>query len=526
MRVASAVLTGTLLALLVSLTVGVAEAAAEATDYELDVLRICEGVIRLFEEEPDGAWPGYSLAERPFVVYVPGKWVLLFNAGRDVEGFGPCPAGWPDLSADVRYHEGSYGDLVGQLAFEYDLDGIRTVAIGFPESLPESLEEAELKMFGYIVHEAFHQYQNEFFGEIPWAREQLYPIEDRENAALAYLEMLVLIDALAEARDGDADRCRESIARFLAVRDRRWSRADPFVATYEQGKEVHEGTARYVELTSFDLVRDLAYTSAVDGTASPLAEHFSAAAMPDYLIARFGDRMGDGFLRIEDLFRNRIYPVGSSQGVLLDHLGVDWKAQAQERTDEFTYTSLLREALGVDQDDFPGLVSEAKSRYDYEAIQAATKGEIGRYLAGYREELDAFESQPGRRIEIALSSNGVYRSRVSTAKKWVVDRGTKSLCSHYKVYTLKSDDLFLAVHQTGLFEEDDWGAHEKRVVFYAPEVGSITLDGEPLAPEEETAQTFGSIEMAGQGFGLRYSKPGAISVTDDRVIVNLIPASE
>jgi hypothetical protein len=512
--------------LLLSMTVGITETAAELTDYERDVLTICEGVVRLFEQEPGAMWPGYSLAERPFVVYIPGKWALLVNAGRDVEGFGPCPADWPDLSADVLYHEGPYGDLVGQLAFEYAVDGIRTLAIGFPESLPESLENAELKMFGYVVHEAFHQYQNEHFGEVPWAREQRYPIEDRENAALAYLEMLALIDALTEAKDGEVGRCRGPIARFLAVRDHRWRNADPFVATYEQGKEVHEGTARYVELTSFDLMRELAYTSTVTGAASPLAGHFADAAMPDYLIARFGDRMGDGFLRIEDLFRNRIYPVGSAQGVLLDALGVEWKAAAEEHTGDFTYSALLREALGVDEGDFPSLVDEAKARHDYDAILAATDEGIGTYLAGYREELAAFEGQPGRRIEVSLNSGGVYRSRVSTAKKWVVDRGTKSLCGHFEVYTLESDDLFLAVHQRGVLEENAWDDYEKTVAFYAAEVDSIVLDGEPQSLASAAEVTFGSIEIGGEGLELRYAGPGTISVTGDRVIVNLIPVPE
>jgi hypothetical protein len=501
-------------------------AGATLSDYEEGVLKICEGVIRLFEERPDGVWPGYSLAERPFMVYVPGKWALLFNAGRGVEGFGPRPADWPDLRADVLYHGGAYGNLVGQLAFDLDVDGIRCVAIGFPESLPESLTDAELKMFGYIVHEAFHQYQNELFADTPWAREQEYPIEDGENAALAYLEMLILIDALREARDGEAGPCRESIARFVAVRDHRWQRADPFVATYEQGKEVREGTARYVELKSFDLMREFAYTSAVDGKASPLPRRFRSASMPDYLIERFGDRMGEGFVPIEDLFRNRIYPVGTAQGVLLDHMDVDWKPWAQESTGEFTYASLLREASGMDELDLPGLVSEAKSRYGFEAILTATGGEIERYLAGYGEAMAAFDAQPGRRIEVALSSNGVYRSRVSTADKWVVDRGTKSLSSHYKVYTLESDDLFLEVHEAGLFELNDFDAHEKTVAFYTPEISAITLDGGRLDVAGDAARPFDSIEMAGSGFQLKYSKPGVIPVAGDRVSVDLIRPSE
>jgi hypothetical protein len=518
--------TGVLFILLVFLAVGIPVKAAGLTDYERDVLTVCEGVVRYFDEDPDRAWPGYSLAVRPFVVYIPGRWAILLNAGRAVEGFGPCPADWPDLGADVLYHEGSYGDLVGQLAFELDIDGIRTVAVGFPETLPESLENAELKMFGYIVHEAFHQYQYEFFGETPWAREQEYPIEDRENAALAYLEMLALIDALEGVRDDDAGACRESIARFLALRDYRWARADSFVSVYEQGQEVHEGTARYVELTSFDLMRGVEYASAVTGTWSPLAEHFEEASMPGYLIARFGDRMADGYLPIEDLFRNRIYPVGSAQCVLLDYLGVDWKAEAQNETPEFTYAALLRESVGVGEEDYPGFLADAKERYGYDAVLAASEEEIGRYLAGFQQAVDAFESQPGRRVEVALSSNGVYRSRVSSADKWVVDRGTRSICSNYQVYTLKTDDLFLEVHDTGVLEEDDFRAYRKRVAFYSPEITSIRVDGEPLATEGDAVRPFGTIEMAGGGFALRSSRPGTIRLSGGRVVVDLIPAPE
>jgi hypothetical protein len=502
------------------------DATAAPTGYEHDVLRICEAVFQLFEQRGDEIWPGYSLAERPFVVYIPERWALFFNADRDVDGFGPLPDDWPDVGRDILYHEGTYGNLVGQLGFDYELGGITTVAIGFPESLPESMEDAELKMLGYIVHEAFHQYQNEFFGDTPWAREQSYPIEDRENAASAYLEMVLLVDALEAARDGEPERCRRSTARFLAVRDDRWRTADPFVAVYEQGKETREGTARFVELMSFHLMRDLSYRSALDHAPSPLRACFDSASMPGYLISCFGERMGDGCVPIEHLFRNRIYPVGSAQAFLLDYFGIEWRTDAEQRTPEFTYAQLLRDGLGVDDARFATLLEEARSAYDYPAMLAAAEREIERYVAEYREAVQAFDSQPGRRIEITLSSNGVYRSRVSTARKWVVDRGTRSICSHYQVYTLESDDLFLQVHEAGLFEENDWDAYRKKVAFYEPGVVSITSDGETVDLPENAPLSFGSIELIGAGFELRYGKPGTIIAAGDRLTVFIVPAGE
>ena len=88
-----------------------------------------------------------------------------------------------------------------------------------------------------------------------------------------------------------------------------------------QGKELHEGTARYVELTSFDLMRDLAYTSAVTGGPAPLKEQFSTAAA-----ARFGSGWawlgvkGDGSLGVTKT-PNQDNPISS--GDMIPILGLD-----------------------------------------------------------------------------------------------------------------------------------------------------------------------------------------------------------
>jgi len=39
---------------------------------------------------------------------------------------------------------------------------------------------------------------------------------------------------------------------FIAVRNYRWKHADNYVRKYEQGQEINEGTARYVEMKAMD----------------------------------------------------------------------------------------------------------------------------------------------------------------------------------------------------------------------------------------------------------------------------------
>jgi len=39
------------------------------SDDEYTVLKICEGVIQLFKHFHDAIWPGYNLAEQPFIVF-------------------------------------------------------------------------------------------------------------------------------------------------------------------------------------------------------------------------------------------------------------------------------------------------------------------------------------------------------------------------------------------------------------------------------------------------------------------------
>ncbi len=509
---------------------GPAQSEETLTDMELDILRACEGVIRLFASHAGDIWPGYDLARQPFLVYIPERWALLLNCGNAAEGFGPPPPSWPEVSADVCFREGQVGNLVGQLAFGYDAGGVRTVAVGFPESMPESFEDLELKMFGYIVHEAFHEYQDQVFGDIEWAREQEYPIEDVENAALAYLEMALLVEAIEAAWADDADLANEATAQFVAVRAHRWARADSFIATYEGGKETREGTARYVELRCLDFARALDYESSVPD-APPLRRGLEHAALPGFLLEDFRGSMLDGAIPMEDLPRNRIYPVASAQGFLLDYFDVDWKREAERSTPDFAYAPLLGERLGLSQEDLTALLESARARHGYPDLLAAAGRSIESHLAAYREALAVFEQQQGNRIEIAFDTNGLYRSRSTSARRLVVDRGSHELCDRYDVYTLERDGTFFELHDVGLLEENDYDGYRKTVVFYAPSVETVTVDGDAITapasaapvPDERDADVrhFNALRIVGDGFELTHEGPGTIALAAGSIVVNL-----
>jgi hypothetical protein len=489
--------------------------------YEYTVLRICEGVVRLFQHYSEEIWPGYSLATSPFIVYIPGNWALLLNGKEGVDEFTTLPPEWPDLGTNALFHEGHYRDFVGQLVFDVRVGDISTLAIGLPDAFPVSIEHPEAEVFAYIAHEAFHQYQREAFGEIPWEREEKYPTEDVDNSALAYLEMLLLENAIEAMAVDDLERCRKLSEQFVAVRYRRWKEGDPFVAKYEQGKELLEGTAKYVEFKCLGLAADLEYLSALDGLTRPLIDYFFGMPAAERILDELENRMGDGFIPIEDLSRNRIYPVGCAQGFLLDYFNIDWKASAQRAGPGFSFARCFKDGLDMDEKKFSGLMKEAKDSFDFKSIFASSQKAIEEYRKGYGDQLKIFEDQPGVRFELEASSNNVIRSRVSRAKKWIVEKGSRCLRSHYEVYTLRGDDWSLDLHDAALLELEEWDAKRRKVVFYVPEVTSILIDGRPVTFHSDESRHFQIIEMNGENFQFNSSQAGVLMYSGNTLKVTL-----
>jgi hypothetical protein len=491
----------------------------ELTGQDSLALAVCEGVVELFKQHPDALWPGYDLAATPFVCYMPGKWALLVNHSDRVAGFGRYPDTWPKIGTDALLHVGTYENLEGQIAFDVEVGDLQVAAVPFEE------ERTSIERLAFLLHENFHQYQYHHFGEIPWEREELYPIDDRENTALACVESRLLMDALEAAKANDTVKCTARVKEFVAVRDHRWQRSDPFVARLEQGQELEEGTAKYVETKGVDLFARLEYSSLLAGQGAALAEEFSAVNTYDYLLAEFRQRTKGNSISPEDMPRNRIYPVACAQAILLDYFGIDWKTKAQEAGPAFTFAAVFEDPLGVERAEFPGLLKSAKDAYGYPTILAATDSLLREYEAGYAAELKSFEKQPGVRVEIEMSSKNLKRSRSSTAKKWLVERGSTELRNHFDVYSLESasDRTFLLqVRDAGVLERNDWGARTRKIVFFVPELASVVADGAEFAKGTAPVE-FESLEMAGEKLTLHCSGRGTIDRTDRRIEIILLP---
>ena len=486
-------------------------------------LRVTEAVLHLFEQDPDLSWPGYSLARQPFVLYVPDRWLMLFNAAPGREGFGAPPDGWPDLDGAYSFRDGGYPGLVGQLAFDVPIGDTLVVAVGLPKELPAGVENLELEIFSYVVHEAFHQYQHAAFERTTWCREEIYPISDEENSALAWLEMRILEEALGAVVAGDDELCRRRAEQFAGVRSLRWRKADSFVPGFERGKELTEGTAKYVELVCLARLGRLDYVSNVPSWKAPLHESVPDASVPSLIIKELRERRGERCLEPQDVPRNRIYAVGSAQCFLLDHLGVEWRSSAEAGGDEFTYAELIREALGSEHERLGAAARQAMDEYGYEEALAAAARARKTYERGYAAAREAFESQKGVRVEIVTPNTNVSRSRSTRERKWLVSDGEVCLCSGFEVYTLRGTQWEFDLHHAGLLELNDWENGRREIVFFAPGPLRLSLDGEPVAPGPVGAREYGSLSLRGESFSLKADLPGVIESGEEGVRVRLVP---
>lgn len=511
--------------LLIILLASLGNTARSESDYEplgekeLRGLEACEGVIELFRQVGDSIWPGYDLARRPFMFYVPEKWALLFNYHGDVEGFTEYPADWPPFNTRVLYHQGQYQNLAGQLLFGAVIDTMKVVAVNW-------IDRPARDIFAYIAHENFHQFQrydiNRAFGEIPWAREEKYPIEDAENTALAVLEMRLLEKALLAANSAESDECITRLRQFIAVRDHRWNNMDPFIARYEQGQEINEGTAEYCEKKALSMLAGITYESSLGDLTGTLADDMTSFSIANHVQSEFAEKTTDGSISPEDVARNRIYPVGSTQGLLLDYLGVSWKESAQRAGTEFSFVGHFKEKLQIEDTDLAALLEKAKAELGYDEILSATNRLIAAYRGGFESERTSFENQEGTRVEISLSSSGLRRSRSSSARKWLMNDGGLELRQHYSIYSLTADDLLLQVHESGLLENNDWDKRIRSVAFFVGEIDAMVVDGRHVDSSSIDNVQFRTLELAAENLKFSSTRQGSLRMEDRRIIIDLL----
>ena len=493
------------------------ETSQQLDSTELTVLNAAEVAVQIGRQFTDSVWPGYNLNHAPFIAYIPEKWVLLANVPHVVEGFTDCPSTWPPLSTHALYHQGQLGQLSGQLAFNLQVDSFRVTAVGF-------LGYDYRRFLELIIHENFHQFQFLNFGNIPWAREELYPVEDAVNTSLANLEMLVLRDALRLFAEAEEDSARAMVAQFVAVRNLRWKQADPWVSRYEQGQEINEGTAQYVQIKGMSMVPRLDMPADWSGPVRTLIEAPEPLAADKAVIRALERLIEGGCLIPRDVPRNRIYAVGAAQGLLLDLLGVDWKPTAQQAGTEFAFAGLMADAVNIDSSKLNALAASARAHYKYDALLKLTRKQIVEYRQGFSQDSTAFASQTGYRITINMSGRNLRRSGTSFSNKWLVDNGSMKLVNLYNLYVLQStagEDLHFQLKDAALLELNDWQVRDKTLVFYCDNITTCETDGITQEIGSQVSSPFGGLHIAGDNFSLDAVRQGAISISDDAITIDL-----
>ncbi|MBN2227676.1 MAG: hypothetical protein JW763_09960 [candidate division Zixibacteria bacterium] len=500
---------------------GIGEINQNLSAEELTVLQAAEITVQLGRQYQDSIWPGYDLDRRPLFVYIPDTWAILFNAPPSATGFTTPPESWPNLQTDLLYHAGKYDELVGQLAFDMPIDSLQVAAVGF-------IDQGLYDFLAYLLHENFHQYQHAHFGEIPWEREERYPIEDADNSSLAGLEVILLQQALESLGHADDALAFDKIRQFVGVRLYRWQNIPSNVRMYELGLEINEGTAKYVEMKALSLVPRVRYESHLNYTDQLASVEPTSLDMRLSLIDNLQRIFADGAIAPENMPRNRVYPVGATEGVLLDYLGIDWKPIAQLAGPQFTFAGLLGDALGVDSTDIDSLVAVARNQNQYASIRKLSEKSIAEYRTGFDSALAIFESQSGFRVTAKLSGRNLRRSSYSHAKRWLADNGTRQLRGHNQVYELRSipgDDLTIQLTETGMMELNDWSTRDKTVIFYSPEITSCEIDGKPMRLTGSVKRQFDSLHLKGPVFEITANRPGMISADNGEILIDWLDPS-
>ena len=505
--------------------VGMSIMAVPPDDIDQRLWKINQSVIRCFSEHGNAIWPGYDLSRQPFLVYRPDYWALLFNVKEAVADFDPLPEGWPEFGCPVLYHAGRYRDLAGQLVFDFQVGDQKVVAVGLPD---DAFKETEMQglpvdayLAGYVIHEGFHQYQSTAFGDIPWAREEQYPILNENNTVLAVQEVHILRDVLLAMENGQEDRITDLARMFAAVRRERWRQAGDWVSRFERGLEIREGTAKYVEVAALERINPALWTTAGVPDIQDKPEQIRSSAAGQ-LLDNVERLLENGVISPEEMPRHRVYPVGAALGLLADRLDPDWKRRAAGNCQDFLFLDLLETRLNLVESDFGPLIETAAGQYGLPAIEQAVRASVETYRAGFLKEMKNFNHQAGVRLDLVLSSNGLSRSRMTHERRWLMDSGRLSLCSNYRIYTSKRKGVQFQVKEAALLEESDWKQRIRTVSVFIPEKISLVVDGGPLELTEDVERRFNTLEMKTDRLSLLLEVPGFIRINQGTVRVDLV----
>ena len=488
------------------------------------ILKTAAAVQVVFQTCKQEIWPGYDLSGTPYLLYLPDAFCLYLNPVSKPAGFETYPADWPQIGSKALIYKGRYPGLSGQFSFNFKLDSLKLFAMGLPPEIVLTQENPALSFFGTTVHEGFHYFQAGHFGPVPWAREEQYPILDAQNNALAALELLILENGLKALFNNEKKSVEKWLKWFVAVRFYRWQTGSPFLQKYEQGQEINEGTARYVEMKATFCLLKLNEQQIENEILIKFKRQLRNLTVKEIILQDVNRVLKEQAIAPEDMARNRIYPLGAALGFLLDDLHINWKIQFQQAGNRVAFHRLLTKALQIDSTNVFPLVQKAQHFFNFKRILERSRRLVDEYLSGYRKALAQFNNQPGVKVMVELPANGLQRFRSSKEKKWIIDQGALILCPKYNLYLLQpyqSGRFKLEVHNKALLDKSNFAQKSKTVVFFIPKLDSLQVDNEWLSPEKEISAVFKSIVLSGRQFYFQANCGGKIIKSGKLISVKL-----
>lgn len=470
-------------------------------------------------------WPSYRFAADPLLAYRPGGWAVLVGfPGTELPGWRAYPGQWAELGRPALFREHAPTALVGQLAFDYEVAGHTVVALPLFADLPPELGARDRQLFAFLVHEAFHAYQQRAFRDTDTPSEEVYPLLDPENNALAALEMLTLMEALRAVRGSDEVRARDASRRAAAVHAARWQRLGRQARLIERSKEVVEGTAKYVEARSVGLL--VRACSAEDPPPAFLCRQFEGEDPASWLIADMQGRLAGGALDPRDMPRLRVYSVGGALGLLLDDYSPGWKSETETAGTRVSLFDRLASALELGPSD-DELLERSRRLYDWDRLLSAAADRVAAYRADFERVLREFRQQPGLRLSIELPQEGVSRGRSSRGRRWIVDEGRRVL-GDFKAFTLRRRGempLRLSIEDHAVLDETDVPGR-RRVTVPVPTAPTVTADGRAVDLREGETLSFETLELQAEGVDLVVDAHGRIARGTGTVRVEIEPSAE
>jgi hypothetical protein len=322
----------------------------------LDKTRLSEA-LQLKTELGEQIWPGFSDLEAPVIIWN-DEYEFLFEIDSPIAGWEEVPGdsfqGQPYYrrpAEDPQNFAVFVGDQWAASIFtKYLVDSGLISAIKdllppliadiFPYRL--IIQPSELQISA-VQHEYFHVLQAEEaphkfeVAEASYKYGDPYWELDQQMHDTWQQEVDLLIEAVATSSDGDA---AEITRQFLAHRDQRRQdyALDAELIAYEQLFEWLEGTAKYVELRSWE-------TAFLDHSYLSLPEMQADEDFKDYdtFESHWDRELSQAKRQAGEEGDVRFYYTGMLQAYLLDRLILDWKSQILE---EGVYLEdLLREAV-------------------------------------------------------------------------------------------------------------------------------------------------------------------------------------